>query len=363
VTLRATNLRHVYLKGTPLQRPALDGVSLEVAPGECVALVGVSGSGKSTLAGILGGLVVPTAGRVTFEREDITALPLSGGWGRRLRGLGRWVLSWPARRHWTVGRRRRLLPARKPDEQHQPSRPVMLAFQNPEDQFFTTTVLEEVGVGLELHEEHPQAPVLTVSAGQGSWQERLLEAASKRALQQPLPHRQGPPSEVLEALRLADLDPAVYGKRDPFTLSGGEQRRLALAVLLARRPRVLILDEPSAGLDEPGRRTLFACLERVRREQGTAVLLISHNLDEVAQVAERVLVLNHGRIVADGAPSVVLQDAPTLRSAGLEPPPLVRLREALAQCGLSLDGDWSSPDGAARALRPVLQGAGDGRDA
>ncbi|MHB8574877.1 MAG: ATP-binding cassette domain-containing protein [Dehalococcoidia bacterium] len=158
------------------------------------------------------------------------------------------------------------------------------------------------------------------------------------------------PAVVFEALRLVELDPVVYGGRDPFTLSGGEQRRLALAVLLARHPRILIMDEPSAGLDEPGRRSLYASLERVRREQGTGVVLVSHDLEEVAEVAEQVIVLHDGRVSVSGPVADVLQNAAALRAAGLAPPALVRLRDALAQRGFDIAGNWAGIDAASTTL-------------
>lgn len=351
MTLHAEDLSHIYLKGTPMQRVALAGVSLTLAPGECVAVVGVSGSGKSTLARILAGLTPPTGGCVLLDGKDITAAPLLGAWGRRLRALGRWLRvtfaprAWLHRRHWTIQRWRRGGP-RQP--QLPPSRPVVLAFQNPEDQFFSATVLEEVGVGLTPPLPPAAPPPRTLPGG------IVLHDRTRRP---------ETPRVVLEALHTVELDPDVYGQRDPFTLSGGEQRRLALAVLLAREPRVLILDEPSAGLDDPGRARLYACIERVRREQGTAVLLVSHDLEEVAAVAERVIVLGDGRVAAEGPPAAVLQDTTILAAAGLTPPPLVRLRADLAARGHDLPGDWTGVTGAAAALTPALMGGGGDGDA
>jgi energy-coupling factor transport system ATP-binding protein len=342
--LRVDHLRHVYLKGTPMAHPALTDVSFDLAPGECVAVVGVSGSGKSTLSRIVAGLLAPTGGKVLLDGVEVSAPPTLGAWGRRFKALGRWLLRllnprrWLAQRHWTLRRGPRPpKPAPEP-----PSRPVMLAFQNPEDQFFTTCVMEEIAVGL--------VPILPPGVeGNGTSIRELLAS---------------PPPAVLEALRLVELDPARYGPRDPFTLSGGEQRRLALAVLLARRPRVLVLDEPSAGLDDPGRGRLYACIERVRREQETAVLIVSHDLEEVATIAERVIVLADGRVAADGPPGEILADAALLQRAGLAAPPLVRLHEALAARGFALPGDWLDVERAAAALAPVLPGAGDrGKDA
>ncbi|MHB8574878.1 MAG: ATP-binding cassette domain-containing protein [Dehalococcoidia bacterium] len=142
MTLRAERLGHIYLAKTPLQRVALVDVSLTVSAGECLAIVGASGSGKSTLAGILAGLVPPTAGKLYLDAEEITAAPITGGWGKRYRSVAGWAkrasraglrgLAHP--QHWTVHRG----PAPRPTRHDPPARPVMLAFQNPEDQFFTT---------------------------------------------------------------------------------------------------------------------------------------------------------------------------------------------------------------------------------
>src|SRR5690242_15245843 len=148
--LRIDHLRHTYLKSTPMEHTALIDVSFELAPGECVAVVGVSGSGKSTLSRIVAGLLAPSGGKVWLDGADITAAPTLGAWGRRFKALGRWLARvlnprrWFAHRHWTVrfGRRAAKPPAPPP------TRPVMLAFQNPEDQFFTSCVMEEIAVGL-----------------------------------------------------------------------------------------------------------------------------------------------------------------------------------------------------------------------
>jgi len=293
---------------------------------------------------------------VLLDGEDITATPLLGGWGRRLRALRAWLRARLTPRTWLRGlvraiRARRLRDPRQPAPSRSrpvtppPSRPVVLAFQNPEDQFFSATVLEEVGVGLTPPPSAGTPP--RTSRGSGVRDARTVRVETPRV--------------VLEALRTVELDPEVYGQRNPFTLSGGEQRRLALAVLLAREPRVLILDEPSAGLDDPGRTRLYACIDRVRREQGTAVLLVSHDLEEVAAVAERVIVLGDGRVAAEGRSADVLQDTAILAAAGLTPPPLVRLRAALAARGHDLPGDWTGVAGAAAALTPaLLRGGGRG---
>ncbi len=362
MTLVAEGLRHVYLKGTPLQRVALDGVSLAVEPGECLAVVGASGSGKSTLARIIAGLVPPSAGSVLLAGSNVAAVPASGTWGRRLRTARHAVAGAivnPSglidRRFWSVSR----APVRRASADDRLHRPVMLAFQNPEDQFFTTTVFEEIGIG--LMPPAPQNPRLEQNEPRG-WVERLI-ATTAGGSSSPQQIGMANPvirAAVLQALRLVDLDPETYGRRDPFTLSGGEQRRLALAVLLARKPRVLVMDEPSAGLDEPGRQRLYACLDRVRREQRTAVILVSHDLEEVAAVADRVVVLNAGRIAADGETEAVLQDAEMLIAAGLAPRPLVQLRSALAGHGHVFDGDWSAAAGVSAALTPALHRAGRG---
>jgi energy-coupling factor transport system ATP-binding protein len=148
-------------------------------------------------------------------------------------------------------------------------------------------------------------------------------------------------------------------ERVPFTLSGGEMRRVALAAILAMQPEVLILDEPTAGLDPRGRRDLLRRVRAWQEKTGLTLVVVSHNLDELAQLVDRVVLLEGGRLVADGPARELLSDARLLRSSGLDAPQAVALLEALRQGGwpvrtdrLLLDEVIAEIDAAAR-LRQV----------
>jgi energy-coupling factor transport system ATP-binding protein len=264
VLIQVENLAHTYAPGTPLAHAALRGVSLQIAPGERVGIVGRTGSGKSTLVQHLAGLLKPTSGQVLLDGVAAHARSSAARW-----------------------------------------RKLALAFQYPEHQIFEHTVLREVAFGprhLGLGKDE--------IAGRVSW-----------------------------ALEMVGLDAEAMGARVPFTLSGGEMRRVALASALAMRPEVLILDEPTAGLDPQGRRELLGRVARWQEEIGLTLLLVSHDLDELARVVERVVLLDGGQVAADGPVRQVLSDGDLLRAAGLDVPQPVALLQALRDAGWDVRTD------------------------
>jgi len=119
--------------------------------------------------------------------------------------------------------------------------------------------------------------------------------------------------ETLEHAGLAEL-----GERSPFALSGGQQQRLAIASILVMRPRVLILDEPTSQLDPVGTHEVFTLLDELVGQENTTILIAEHKLERLADFADNILVLNHGRIAANGAPSSVLTD-PLIEAIGVQP--------------------------------------------
>ncbi|MGI9953039.1 ATP-binding cassette domain-containing protein [Moorellaceae bacterium AZ2] len=172
-----------------------------------------------------------------------------------------------------------------------------LALQQPEQQLFAETVREDVAFG---------------------------------------PRSLGLPPEEVErrvrrSLRSVGLDQEVAG-RSPFSLSGGQQRRAALAGILALEPEVLILDEPTAGLDPAGRTLILQVLQRYHR-QGNTVIFISHNMAEVAALAQRIAVLHQGRLVFCGTPGEAFDEGADLARWGLRPPPLSELFLELRRLG------------------------------
>ena len=141
---------------------------------------------------------------------------------------------------------------------------------------------------------------------------------------------------VHEAADFVGLDEALL-QRSPFELSGGQKRRVALAGVIAMEPTVLILDEPSAGLDPAGRENLLANIRDIHRNRGTTILMVSHSMDEVAQNVDRILVLKSAHVLMSGTPKEVFARADELLSAGLDVPQVTRVAMRLRQQGLPID--------------------------
>ena len=125
--------------------------------------------------------------------------------------------------------------------------------------------------------------------------------------------------------------------QSPFDLSGGEKRRAAIAGVLAMRPQVLILDEPTAGLDPRGRDEILGLIAALWAESGITVILVSHSMEEVAKYVGRIVVMNGGRVAYDDVPAVIFSDFRRLEEIGLGAPPMVYVMDALRQRGLDVD--------------------------
>jgi sulfate transport system ATP-binding protein len=214
---------------------ALDGIDLEVATGELVALLGPSGSGKTSLLRIIAGLETPDAGTVAFYGEDATA-------------------------------------------RHARERQVGFVFQHYA-LFGHLTIFENVAFGLRVR---PRA-------------QRLPEATIRKRV-----------NDLLELVQLAGL-----ADRHPHQLSGGQRQRIALARALAVEPRVLLLDEPFGALDARVRQELRRWLRRLHDEVHVTSVFVTHDQEEALEVADRVVVMNHGRIEQIGTPEEVYEHPAT----------------------------------------------------
>ena len=200
---------------------------------------------------------------------------------------------------------------------------VALLFQFPEHQLFEDTVFKDVAFG---------------PRNLGLEKDELEE-------------------RVRYGLELMELDYKTYKDRSPFNLSGGEKRRVAMAGILAMRPEAVILDEPTAGMDPAGRRRLMGQIERLHREENLTVILVTHNMEEVSRLAERLFVFSKGQLVLQGTPSVVFQSASLIRGIGLDLPPLTDLLHRLKECGQNIRTDLFSLEETGREILHHYRGA------
>ena len=153
---------------------------------------------------------------------------------------------------------------------------------------------------------------------------------------------------------LAAVDMSAYAQHAPHLLSGGQKQRVAIAGVIAMRPRCIVLDEPTAMLDPVGREEVIDTIQKLNREFGVTVVLITHHMDEAAR-ADRLIVMDQGQVIADGAPRTVFQNVEGLRSVGLTVPETVGLLYELRQAGLNVPLDALSVDECAQAIAEALK--------
>ena len=165
---------------------------------------------------------------------------------------------------------------------------------------------------------------------------------------------------VESSLARVGLDLATVGDKSPFELSGGQQRRVAFAGVLAMEPEVLVLDEPMAGLDPAARRDFLGLIDRLHRE-GLTVVMVSHSMDDLANCCDRMVVMNEGTVFAEGTPAQVFAHADELKSIGLGVPAAQRMALALAQAGVPVRCDkLYTVELLADELASLLLGCADG---
>ena len=140
-----------------------------------------------------------------------------------------------------------------------------------------------------------------------------------------------------EALRLVGLDVDEVAEKSPFALSGGQKRRVAIAGVLAMQPKVLILDEPTAGLDPKGHNDIFDMILNIKKEKGLTVILVSHDMNDVARLADKVVVLKRGKIVTIGSPKTIFSDREKIDKAGLSLPSGALLLEKIRERGFDVN--------------------------
>ena len=151
-------------------------------------------------------------------------------------------------------------------------------------------------------------------------------------------------ARVRRAMAQVHLDSDKYAERSPFELSGGQMRRVAIAGVLAMEPKVLILDEPTAGLDPRGRDRILGMVQELHARGGTTVIMVSHSMDDVARLATRLVVMSRGELVATGTPREIFRQVDMMESIGLGVPEAARLCALLRQRGVKLPDDLYTPE-------------------
>lgn len=168
------------------------------------------------------------------------------------------------------------------------------------------------------------------------------------------------PEEVKERVRFAmdfvQLDYEEYSQRSPFQLSGGQMRRTAIAGVVALRPKYLVLDEPTAGLDPKGREELMQRILKLHRQEKNTIVLVSHSMDDIAKFADNVVIMNRGRVLMEGTPREVFVREDFIRQAGLDVPQITNIVKALKAGGMDIPSDIYTMDEAVDAIVRAIRG-------
>lgn len=165
-------------------------------------------------------------------------------------------------------------------------------------------------------------------------------------------------ARVRKAMDVVGLDYDQFASRSPFDLSGGEKRRAAIAGVIAMQPEILVLDEPVAGLDPAGREEILALVKKLQKEVSPTIILVSHNMDDIAVMADRIIALKDGKVVMDGTPKEVFSDRKRVEGIGLDVPFATSLSDEFIARGYDLPKDIISLDELADALSKIRKNEG-----
>ncbi len=281
----AEHLDFVYHPNTPFSSHALKDVCLTIEEGEFFGIIGHTGSGKSTFVQHLNGLLrLPSSLKRKKKKGDRTVLTV-GDFDLTLKKTDFRALR----------------------------KKVGMVFQYPENQLFAETVFDDVAFGYKNFAEKKPT-------------EEELERA------------------VREALEAVGMDFGAVRSLSPFDLSGGQKRRVAIAGVIVTKPEVLVLDEPAAGLDPLGKKEIMRLLCTLRQDRRMTVVVVSHDMDEIAENCTRVAVFSEGRVKCVLPPRELFKRTEELLSLGLDIPLTAKLVAALQRRGIGIDCDYTAED-------------------
>lgn len=281
------DLTYQYNKNTEFATFALNGVTVTIKEGEFYGIIGHTGSGKSTFIQHLNALIPIQDGELTVGEYDLNFQDNSG---RVNKSKKRQLKS-------------KLKMLRKD---------VGMVFQYPEYQLFAETVFDDVSFGIK------------------NFMPNLSETEIK--------------IYAKNAIETVGLNFDEVKDKSPFDLSGGQKRRVAIAGVLAARPSILILDEPCAGLDPQGKTELWALLHRLHKDVIKTIIIVSHDMNDVANHCTQAAVFDKGKIIKTGSPKELFSDSLMIQNCGLEVPVTAYLTEKLTQVGVNLDTDYTLDD-------------------
>ena len=283
------NLSYVYNAKTAFATTALSGVNVEILPGDFFGIIGHTGSGKSTFVQHLNALLkVPSAEKKYKPKKPKKGKPLPPQTVLKVNGYD--------------------LTDKKTDFRALRSK-VGMVFQYPEYQLFAETVFEDVAFGYRNFNDKP------------------TEAEVAEA--------------VKTALETVGLDYEEIKNRSPFELSGGQRRRVAIAGVIVTKPEILVLDEPAAGLDPLGKEEIMSLLHKIHADWCKTVIIVSHDMDEIAENCNRAAIFSEGSVLAVDAPSVLFKNADVLFEKGLDVPFTAKITRALLNLGVGIDNDFT----------------------
>lgn len=286
------NLTFTYSKKSPFATKALSGVNLKIEEGEFFGIIGHTGSGKSTLIQHLNALIKLPQAEKKYRKKRVK------------KGRPQPVLPAISVGQFDLTNKKCDFKALRAS--------VGMVFQYPEYQLFADTVFNDVAFGLK------------------NFKKNLKPEEIEQA--------------VKDSIEIVGLDYNEVKDKSPFDLSGGQKRRVAIAGVIVTRPQILVLDEPAAGLDPKGKNEIMELLHKLHREWCKTVIIVSHDMDEVAENCSKVAVISNGSVFACDAPAKLFRRADELTALGLDIPLTAKIAKELKNYSIEIESDCTVSD-------------------